>query len=133
MLEISDEVSLVTQLKVQSLTCTLWLRRIQLIRQRDKLRYNDLQDFECVILNTQEIIKEYRSYIHKRSHFDGEKLANCLNYPDRLKISLVKALKEKEKSNFEMLEDDVLRFLSNCINDLFGLRVDFLYRSEDVR
>ena len=32
-----------------------------------------------------------------------------------------------------MLEDDILRFLSNCINDLFGLRLDFLYRSEDVR
>ena len=33
-----------------------------------------------------------------------------------------------------MLEDDVLRFLSNwdCISALFGLRVDFLDRLEDV-
>ena len=115
-------------------TCKLWLRRIQFIRQRDKLRYNDPQDFECAILNTQEIIKEYRSFIYKRSHLDREKLANGLNYQDRLKSSLVKALKEKEKSKFEMLEDDVFRFLSNRdrINDLLGLRVHFLDRSEDV-
>ena len=134
MLEFQAEISLVTQLEVQSLTCKLWLRRIQFIRQRDNLRYKDFQDFEHAILSAQEIIKEYRSFIHKRSHFDREKLETDLNYQDRLKSSLVEALKEKEKSNFEMLEDDVLRFLSNWdrINALLGLRVDFLDRLEDV-
>ena len=134
MLEFQAEISLVTQLEVQSLTCKLWLRRIQFIRQRDNLRYKDFQDFEHAILSAQEIIKEYRSFIHKRSHFDREKLATNLNYQDRLKSSLAKALKEKEKSKFEMLEDDVLRFLSNWdrISALLGLRVDFLDRLEDV-
>ena len=134
MLEIQAEISLVTQIEVQSLTCKLWLRRIQFIQQRDKLKYKDLQDFERAILGAQEIIKEYRSFIHKRSHFDREKLETGLNYQDRLKSSLVEALKEKEKSKFEMLEDDVLRFLSNWdrINALLGLRVDFLDRLEDV-
>ena len=134
MLEIQAEISLVTQIEVQSLTCKLWLRRIQFIQQRDKLRYKDLQDFERAILGAHEIIKEYRSFIHKRSHFDREKLETGLNYQDRLKSSLVEALKEKEKSKFEMLEDDVLRFLSNWdrINALLGLRVDFLDRLEDV-
>ena len=134
MLEIQAEISLVTQIEVQSLTCKLWLRRIQFIQQRDKLRYKDLQDFERAILGAQEIIKEYRSFIHKRSHFDREKLETGLNYQDRLKSSLVEALKEKEKSKFEMLEDGVLRFLSNWdrINALLGLRVDFLDRLEDV-
>ena len=134
MLEFQAEISLVTQLEVQSLTCKLWLRRIQFIRQRDNLRYKDFQDFEHAILSAQEIIKEYRSFIHKRSHFDREKLATDLNYQDRLKSSLAKALKEKEKSKFEMLEDDVLRFLSNWdrISALLGLRVDFLDRLEDV-
>ena len=134
MLEFQAEISLVTQLEVQSLTCKLWLRRIQFIRQRDNLRYKDFQDFEHAILSAQEIIKEYRSFIHKRSHFDREKLATDLNYQDRLKSSLAKALKEKEKSKFEMLEDDVLRFLSNRdrISALLGLRVDFLDRLEDV-
>ena len=134
MLEIQAEISLVTQIEVQSLTCKLWLRRIQFIQQRDKLKYKDLQDFERAILGAKEIIKEYRSFIHKRSHFDREKLETGLNYQDRLKSSLVEALKEKEKSKFEMLEDDVLRFLSNWdrINALLGLRVDFLDRLEDV-
>ena len=134
MLEFQAEISLVTQLEVQSLTCKLWLRRIQFIRQRDNLRYKDFQDFEHAILSAQEIIKEYRSFIHKRSHFDREKLATDLNYQDRLKSSLAKALKEKEKSKFEMLGDDVLRFLSNWdrISALLGLRVDFLDRLEDV-
>ena len=134
MLEIQAEISLVTQIEVQSLTCKLWLRRIQFIQQRDKLRYKDLQDFERAILGAHEIIKEYRSFIHKRNHFDREKLETGLNYQDRLKSSLVEALKEKEKSKFEMLEDDVLRFLSNWdrINALLGLRVDFLDRLEDV-
>ena len=134
MLEFQAEISLVTQLEVQSLTCKLWLRRIQFIRQRDNLRYKDFQDFEHAILSAQEIIKEYRSFIHKRSHFDREKLTTDLNYQDRLKSSLAKALKEKEKSKFEMLEDDVLRFLSNWdrISALLGLRVDFLDRLEDV-
>ena len=134
MLEIQEEISLVMHLEVQSLTCKLWLRRIQFIRQRDKLRYKDLQDFERAILGAQEIIKEYRSFIHKRSYCDHEKLETDLNYQDRLKSSLVEALKEKEKSKFEMLEDDVLRFLSNWdrINALLGLRVDFLDRLEDV-
>ena len=106
MLEFQAEISLVTQLEVQSLTCKLWLRRIQFIRLRDNLRYKDFQDFEHAILSAQEIIKEYRSFIHKRSHFDREKLATDLHYQDRLKSSLAKALKEKEKSKFEMLEDD---------------------------
>ena len=134
MLEIQEEISLVTHLEVQSLTCKLWLRRIQFIGQRDKLRYKDLQDFERAILGAQEVIKEYRSFVHKRSHFDREKLETDLNYRDRLKSSLAKALKEKEKSKFEMLEDDVLRFLSNRdrISALLGLRVDFLDRLEDV-
>ena len=133
-LKFQAEISLVTQLEVQSLTCKLWLRRIQFIRQRDNLRYKDFQDFEHAILSAQEIIKEYRSFIHKRSHFDREKLATDLNYQDRLKSSLAKALKEKEKSKFEMLEDDVPRFLSNWdrISALLGLRVDFLDRLEDV-
>ena len=134
MLEIQEEISLVTHLEVQSLTCKLWLRRIQFIWQRDKLRYKDLQDFERAILGAQEVIKEYRSFVHKRSHFDREKVETDLNYRDRLKSSLAKALKEKEKSKFEMLEDDVLRFLSNRdrISALLGLRVDFLDRLEDV-
>ena len=134
MLEIQEEISLVTHLEVQSLTCKLWLRRIQFIWQRDKLRYKDLQDFERTILGAQEVIKEYRSFVHKRSHFDREKVETDLNYRDRLKSSLAKALKEKEKSKFEMLEDDVLRFLSNRdrISALLGLRVDFLDRLEDV-
>ena len=134
-IEVLETKAALTQLEVQSLTFKLWLRRIQLTRQEDKQRYNNLQDFERAIYSAQEVITKYRDFIQRRRQFNAEEFQQfVLYYEDHMKNSFSKALTEKEKSNFEMIEEDVMRFLSNWdrISALLGLQVDFLDRLEQI-
>ena len=125
--------AIMTNLEVRSFIFKLWLRRIQLIRQQDAEKCNSLQDFEHAIYDAQEVTNEYREFIYKQFH--DRELQQMLPYhEERQEKAWVEALEQKEKADFEMLEEDLERFCSNRARfcALLGLQLDFLDRLEEI-
>ena len=132
--EENDEVmDVVAQRKIQLATIEflsfvhkLWLRRIGLTREEGNEGYGS---FELAIHDTQENIKRYRDFIYKEFHSKGE-----LRQMDTqsLEEAINKVEQEKEKSGFEMSDEDITLFMRPTVRlcALLGLKLDFLDRLE---
>lgn len=123
-----EDKAALTKIEVRSFFFKIWLRRIQLTRERNQDIYKRLLDFEHAIHNAQESIKEFKELFYSQ-RYKREELEDILRpYENRLEEASTKALKEKEKASFEMLEEDVAIFLSNKARlcALLGLQLDYL-------
>ena len=124
---------IMTKIEVRLFIFNLWLRRIELIRQMDTKKYNNLQDFEHAIYHAQEVTKDYREFIHKQ--FYNMELRQMLPHHEEVhEKAWDETLEEKEKADFEMLDEDLESFFSNAARlcALLGLRLDFLDRLKEI-
>ena len=124
---------IMTKIEVRLFIFNLWLRRIELIRQMDTKKYNSLQDFEHAIYHAQEVTKDYREFIHKQ-FYDMELRQMLPHHEEVHEKAWDETLEEKEKADFEMLDEDLESFFSNAARlcALLGLRLDFLDRLKEV-
>ena len=124
---------IMTELEFRLFFFNLWLRRIELIRQTDTKKYNSLSDFKNAIDQAQQATKGYREFIHKQ--FYNMKPQKMLPQDEEIhEKAWEKTLKEMEKADFEMLDEDLEKFRSNtaCLCALLGLRLDFLDRLKKI-
>ena len=124
---------IMTKIEVRLFIFNLWLRRIKLIRRMDTKQYNSLQDFEHAIYHAQGVTKDYREFIHKQI-YDME-LRQMLPHREEVhEKAWQETLEEKEKADFEMLDEDLERFFSDTARlcSLLGLRLDFLDRLKEI-
>ena len=122
-----------TELEFRLFIFNLWLRKIELIRQTDPKKYNSLPDFENAIDQTQQAIEDYREFIHKQ--FYNMKPQKMLLHDEEIhEKAWEKTLKEMEKADFEMLDEDLEKFRSNTARlcALLGLRLEFLDRLKEI-
>ena len=124
---------IMTRIEVRLFIFNLWLRRIELIRQMDTKKYNNLQDFEHAIYHAQEVTKDYREFIHKQ-FYDMELRQMLPHHEEVHEKAWDETLEEKEKADFEMLDEDLESFFSNAARlcALLGLRLDFLDRLKEI-
>ena len=124
---------IMTKIEVRLFIFNLWLRRIELIRQMDTKKYNNLQDFEHAIYHAQEVTKDYREFIHKQ-FYDMELRQMLPHHEEVHEKAWDETLEEKEKADFEMLDEDLESFFSNAARlcALLGLRLDFLDRLKEI-
>ena len=132
--ELLEDKAALTKLEVRSFVFKIWARRIQLNRKEDQDKYKSFQDFEKAIREVQEAIKHFKDFIYSQ-RYNREELHAMLSYhEDHLDKASTKTLEEKEKANFEMLEEDVTIFCSNkariCV--LLGLQLDFLFCLDEM-
>ena len=124
---------IMTKIEVRLFIFNLWLRRIELIRQMDTKNYNNLQDFEHAMYHAQEVTKDYREFIHKQ-FYDMELRQMLPHHEEVHEKAWDETLEEKEKADFEMLDEDLESFFSNAARlcALLGLRLDFLDRLKEI-
>ena len=124
---------IMTKIEVRLFIFNLWLRRIELIRQMDTKKYNNLQDFEHAIYHAQEVTKDYREFIHKQ-FYDMELRQMLPHHEEVHEKAWDETLEEKEKADFEMLDEDLESFFSNAARlcALLGLQLDFLDRLKEI-
>ena len=119
-----------TRIESRSFIHKLWLRRIELAREESNEAYcSSLADFEHAIRNAQESIKRDRDFIYKE--FYNKEEVRQMN-SESLEKTLNKVLEEKEKSGFEMIDEDIVLFVRPTVRlcALLGLKLDFLDRLE---
>ena len=124
---------IMTELEFRLFIFNLWLRRIELIRQTDTKKYNSLPDFKNAIDQAQQATKDYREFIHKQ--FYNMKPHKMLPQDEEIhEKAWEKTLKEMEKADFEMLDEDLEKIRSNTayLCALLGLRLDFLDRLKKI-
>ena len=124
---------IMTKIEVRLFIFNLWLRRIELIQQMDTKKYNSLQDFEHAIYHAQEVTKDYREFIHKQ-FYDMELRQMLPHHEEVHEKAWDETLEEKEKADFEMLDEDLERFFSNTarLSSLLGLQLNFLDRLKEI-
>ena len=124
---------IMTKIEVRLFIFNLWLRRIELIRQMDTKKYNNLQDFEHAIYHAQEVTKDYREFIHKQ-FYDMELRQMLPHHEEVHEKAWDETLEEKEKADFEMLDEDLESFFSNAARlcALLGLQLDFLDHLKEI-
>jgi len=117
-----------TKIEARSFLFKIWLRRIQLTREKNQDIYKSLLDFEHAIHNAQESINQFKELFYSQRYKRKELEDMLRHYENRVEEATTKTLKEKEKASFEMLEEDVVIFLSNKARlcALLGLQLDFL-------
>ena len=119
-----------TRIESRSFIHKLWLRRIELTRvQGNEDCCSSLEDFELAIHNAQESIKRHRDYIYKE-FYNKEELRQMNT--ESLEEAFNKVLEEKEKSGFEMIDEDIGLFMCPTVRlcAQLGLKLDFLDRLE---
>ena len=112
----------------------LWLRRISLKPKEDNDGHgSSLEDFELAIHNAEESIRREKYFIYKE-FYNEHKFQMIPNDTESLEKAFNRVLEEKEKSGFEMIHDDVVRFISPTVRPcaLLGLKLDFLDRLETI-
>ncbi|XP_015750433.1 PREDICTED: uncharacterized protein LOC107330314 [Acropora digitifera] len=117
-----------TRIESRSFIHKLWLRRIELTREEsNEASCSSLADFEHAIRNAQESIKRDRDFIYKE--FYNKEEVRQMN-SESLEKTLNKVLEEKEKSGFEMIDEDIVLFVRPTVRlcALLGLKLDFLDR-----
>ena len=117
-----------TRIELRSFIHKLWLRRIQLIRDEGKGGYGScLEDFKHAIHYAQESIERYRDLIYNE-FYNNEELRH--QNTESLEEALNKALEEKEKSGFKMINEDIDLFMRATVRlcAFLGLKLDFLDR-----
>lgn len=115
-----------------SLIFKLWLQRVGLTRLEGYGKYSSLQDFEHAIYDAQQAIKRYRNFSCNEYHNEHE--LTQMSYSRSLKETLIKVLEEKEKSGFEMMDEDIALLIQPRVQkcSLLGLKLDFLDRLETI-
>ena len=115
-----------------SLIFKLWLQRVGLTRLEDYGRYSSFQDFEHAIYNAQEAINRYRNFICKE-YYNQHELTQS-DYVRSVEETLTKVVKEKEKSGFEMMDEDITLLNRPTVQvcSLLGLKLDFLDRLQTI-
>ena len=138
--EASTTDMILTIIETRSLMLKLWLRRIHLNRQENEEQNDKLVDLEHAVYQELEVIKQYQALVlEKRYNTYQELEALISSYEDLLEASTKKTMEEKDKVDFEINDDDIVRFRSDLVRicSVLGLRLDFLDRhakiSEDVR
>jgi len=121
-----------TRIESRSFIHKLWLRRIEITRvEGNDGNCSSLEHFELAIHNAQESIKSYRDFIYKE-FYNKEELRQIST--ESLEEALNKVLEEKEKSGFEMIDEDIVLFMCPTVRlcALLGLKLDFLDRLETI-
>ena len=122
-----------TKIERRSFLYKLWLRRIGLTRQEGNEGYvSSLEVFELALHNAQKTIKRYRDAIYMGFYNEHEFQQIIAANAKALERDFNKVLEEKEKSGFEMIDEDVDRFMRQTVQlcALLGLKLDFLDRLE---
>ena len=131
-----DLVPLLFELEYVSLIFKLWLRRINLTR--DSVKRQELQNFEHAILTTKEsVLKPYKKFLLLNQHKNVEELTSeplVQFYYQQLEEQWTKISKEKEKTKFEMTEEDRTTMNKNTVHvcSFLGLKLDFLESLEEM-
>ncbi|XP_068713728.1 uncharacterized protein [Montipora foliosa] len=122
------------KIELSSFIFKLWLRRIELTREEDYEKYSSLHDFELAIYNALETIKRYRDFIIKEYYHEHELRQRSPFHAKSFEEDSTKVLEEKEKSGFEMIDEDLALFRRRTfrLNALLGLKLDFLDRLEAI-
>ena len=124
---ISSELA---KIELRSFMFKLWLRRIELTRLEDHEKYSSLCDFELAIYNALETI----NFVNKEYHSEDELRQMSPVHTRSLEKASNKVREEKEKSGFEMMDEDIALFNRPTVrlSALLGLKLDFLDRLETI-
>lgn len=127
-----EDKAALTKLEVRSFIFKIWLRRIQLTREKNQDIC--LLDFEYAIHNAQEAVKQFKDFIYNQRYNREELQAMLPYYEQSVQEASTKTLEENEKASFEMLQEDVAIFFSNKarICALLGLQLDFLFCLDEM-
>ena len=112
----------------------LWLRRISLTpKEGNDGHDSSLEHFELAIHNAEENISREKYFIYKE-FYNEHKFQMIPVNAEALEKAFSRVLEEKEKSGFEMIHEDVVRFMSPTVRlcALLGLKLDFLDRLETI-
>ena len=125
-----EEVNRDVQLEALSLILKIWLRRIHLLEEEGRTA---IRNFKTEINNTQKnVIEPYKAILlSSESKEPGESLMRHTN----LEEACTRLLTEKEKANFDMLEEDRrrLNMESAFVSSVLGLKIDFLDCLEEMK
>ncbi|KAK2555604.1 hypothetical protein P5673_022625 [Acropora cervicornis] len=112
----------------------LWLRRISLTPKKGNDGHgSSLEHFELAIHNAEENIRREKYFIYKEFYNEYKFQMIPVN-AEVLEKAFSRVLEEKEKSAFQMIHEDVVRFMSPTVRlcALLGLKLDFLDRLETI-
>ena len=124
-----------TRIESRSFIHKLWLRRIGLTpKEANDGHGSSLEDFELAVHNAEESIRRDRYFIYKEFYNEHESQQLIPVNAESLERTFNNVLEEKEKSGFEMIHEDVVRFMSPTVRlcALLGLKLDFLDRLETI-
>ena len=128
--DITERELLLFKMEFRSFIHKVWLRRIGLSREKGDTSYDSsLRDLELTIHNAQENIKRCK-FIVKEIYNEDELQQRIRENTDSLEEALNKVLEKKEKSGFEMTDEDILLFQRPTVLlcSSLGLKLDFLER-----
>ena len=128
--DITERELLLFKMEFRSFIYKVWLRRIGLSREKGDTSYDSsLRDLELTIHNAQENIKRCK-FIVKEIYNEDELQQRIRENTDSLEEALNKVLEKKEKSGFEMTDEDILLFQQPTVLlcSSLGLKLDFLER-----
>ena len=130
--DITERELVLVKIEFRSFIHKVWLRRIGLSREKSDTSYDSsLRDLERTIHSAQEIIKRCKSIV-KKFYNEDELQQRIRENTDSLEEALNKVLDKKEKSGFEMTDEDILLVKRPMVLlcSLLGLKLDFLDRLE---
>ena len=113
----------IKSLERHSFKFKVMLRRIALIKQKDKEKQVNLRDLENAIYSAQEAIKEYKHLILKENS-----KGNSIGDLPILEVAMRKVQEEEEKAHFEITTEDkiILQSKMALLCAVLGLKLDFL-------
>jgi len=130
--DITERELVLVKIEFRSFIHKVWLRRIGLSRGKGDTSYDSsLHDLELTIHKAQENIKRCK-FIAIKIYNEDEFQQRIRENTDSLEEALNKVLEKKEKSGFEMTNEDILLFLrlTVLLCSSLGLKLHFLDRLE---
>ena len=129
--DITERELVLLKIEFRSFIHKIWLRRIGLSREKgDTINDSSLRDLELTIHVAQENINRSKFIINKFYTDEDELQQRIRVNRDSLEETLNKVLEEKEKSGFEMIDEDVLLIQRPTVLlcSWLGLKLQFLDR-----
>ncbi|XP_029190138.1 uncharacterized protein LOC114957002 [Acropora millepora] len=128
--DITERELVLFKMEFRSFIHKVWLRRIRLSREKGDTSFDSsLRDLELTIHNAQQNITRCK-FIVKKIYNEDELQQRIRENTDSLEEALNKVLEKKEKSGFEMTDEDILLFQRPTVLlcSSLGLKLDFLGR-----
>ncbi|XP_029190139.2 uncharacterized protein LOC114957003 [Acropora millepora] len=128
--DITERELILFKMEFRSFIHKVWLRRIRLSTEKGDMSCDSsLRDLELTIHNAQENIKRCKFIVKEICNKD-ELQQRIHENTDSLEEALNKVLEKKEKSGFEMTDEDIRLFQRPTVLlcSSLGLKLDFLER-----